>query len=75
MLGDADRNLLREGYRLSAVGIEIALCVVLGLGGGMWLDRHFGTFPWLMLLLGAAGIGAAIKVVLRLIKHTNLDEK
>jgi hypothetical protein len=75
MLDNNGREQLREGFRLSAVGIEIALCVVLGLAGGLWLDRRFDSAPALTLVLGAAGVGAAIKVVLRLIKHTNLDEK
>ncbi|MBN2360157.1 MAG: AtpZ/AtpI family protein [Deltaproteobacteria bacterium] len=75
MLDDDGRDMLREGYRISAIGLEIALCVVLGLGGGLWLDRRFGTFPLLMMLLGAAGIAASIKVVVRLIRHTDLGEK
>ena len=75
MLDNEGRKQLREGFRLSAVGLEIALCVVFGLAGGLWLDKRFDTAPLLTLLLGAAGVAAAIKVVLRLIKHTNLDEK
>jgi len=76
VLDDDGRNMLRDGFRISAIGIEIALCVVLGLGGGLWLDRRFETAPLLTLLLGAAGVAAAVKVVMRLIKQQrDLDSK
>ncbi len=53
---------------LSSVGIEMAISVVIGLFGGQWLDRKFGTEP-LFLLIGvlvccaAAGkaVWAAVK--------------
>jgi hypothetical protein len=75
MLDDDGRKMLRDGYRISAIGLEIALCVVLGLGGGFWLDRRLGSAPLWTLLLGAAGIAAAIKVIVRLIKRTDLDSR
>lgn len=75
MLNDDDRNMMREGFRLSAIGLEIALCVVLGLGGGYLLDRRLDSAPLWTLLLGAAGIAAAIKVIVRLIKRTDLDSR
>ena len=66
---------MQEGFRLSAIGLEIALCVVLGLGGGFWLDRRFDSAPLWTLVLGAAGVAAAIKVIIRLIRRTDLDSR
>ncbi len=48
--------------RLTGIGFFIVVCILLGAGGGLWLDGRFGTRPWLMvagLFLGLllAGFG------------------
>lgn len=48
-----------------AVGIEIVLAIGIGYFGGNYLDRKFGTAPWLMYLGLLAGMGAAVKVLMR----------
>jgi ATP synthase protein I len=48
-----------------AVGIEVAVAIALGYLGGHWLDGKFRTGPWLALVGFAAGIGAAIKALVR----------
>jgi ATP synthase protein I len=48
-----------------AVGIEVAVAIAIGYFGGQWLDRKFGTAPWLTIIGFAAGIGAAIKALVR----------
>ena len=57
----------------STLGIEIALSIGIGLYAGYWLDKKYGTEPWLMLLFFFFGIGAAIKAVIRFIKQ--VEEK
>jgi F0F1-type ATP synthase assembly protein I len=47
------------------VGIEVALSVVVGLAGGAWLDRRFGTEPWLTVLGVAYGVAAAARALYR----------
>lgn len=47
------------------MGIEIFLSLVIGVGGGMWLDRHLHLSPWLTLLGAFAGVGSAIKALVR----------
>ena len=48
-----------------AVGIEVAIAIVIGYLGGHYLDHKFGTQPWLGYIGLAAGIGAAIKALVR----------
>jgi ATP synthase protein I len=48
-----------------AVGIEIAAAIAIGYLGGNYLDHKFGTHPWLSYVGLAAGIGAAIKALVR----------
>src|SRR5664279_3181506 len=49
----------------SSVGLELGIAVIVGLLGGMWLDSHFGTTPWLMLLFLVFGLVAGFRNVLR----------
>ena len=48
-----------------AIGIEIALCLVIGYFGGGWLDAKFHSTPWLKWIGFGAGIGAGIKALVR----------
>jgi F0F1-type ATP synthase assembly protein I len=54
-----------------AVGIEIVLAVLVGYLGGQWLDRRFGTGPWLKWVGLVAGVGAAIKALVRVVRQYN----
>jgi ATP synthase protein I len=54
-----------------AVGIEIVLAVLVGYLGGQWLDHRFGTGPWLKWVGLVAGVGAAIKALMRVVKQYN----
>ncbi len=49
----------------ASVGIEIALAVVIGLLFGGYVDSVFDSSPWATLFFTAAGLGAAIKAVIR----------
>jgi ATP synthase protein I len=51
-----------------AVGLEIALSIAVGYLGGQYLDRKLGTGPWLGWLGLVAGVGAAIKALIRVTK-------
>ncbi len=50
-----------------ALGIEIAVCLLIGGGGGYFLDRKLNTH-WIMYLGLFFGVGAAIKAILRVTK-------
>jgi F0F1-type ATP synthase assembly protein I len=51
--------------KLSSVGIELALSVLLGLFAGRWLDGKLGTSPWLMILLLCVGFAAGLRSLMR----------
>jgi ATP synthase protein I len=56
-----------------AVGLEIAVAIVIGYLGGTYLDRKLGTQPWLMYIGILAGIGAAIKALIRVARDYKRD--
>lgn len=57
--GSGDRSGEGSSASLYAgAGLQFALPLLAGLFGGQWLDRRFGTGPWLMLLGMLLGGGA-----------------
>ena len=50
---------LPPALRLVGIGWYVALCIVLGAGGGVWLDRRFDLSPVLTLLGLFLGLGLA----------------
>jgi ATP synthase protein I len=58
----------KEALHASSMGIEIALSTGLGMFFGWWLDKKFDTAPWLFIVFFMAGIGSAIKALMRMIK-------
>lgn len=55
------------------LGIEIVLSVAVGLLGGSWLDKRFGSSPWFTLIGLAYGLAAAGRAIYRALKQANAD--
>ncbi|MCL1807875.1 MAG: AtpZ/AtpI family protein [Oscillospiraceae bacterium] len=45
------------------IGINITVCVGMGLFFGRWLDGLLNTRPWLLILFSFVGAGAAFKSI------------
>ena len=63
--GLADSRGLARVWRLSSVGIEMGVAVVIGWAIGFWLDRRFDTGPWLMVIFLLFGVAAGFKGMIR----------
>jgi len=50
---------LPPALRLVGIGWYVALCIVLGTGGGVWLDHRFDLDPVLTLVGLFLGLGLA----------------
>ena len=59
------KKLWRIAGTTGAVGIEVAVAIAIGYLGGHWLDGKLRTGPWLTIVGFAAGVGAAIKALVR----------
>ncbi len=55
------------------LGIEIVLSIAAGLLGGSWLDKKFGTEPWLTGIGLAYGIAAASRAIYRALKDSRRE--
>ena len=60
--------MMRTAGATGAVGIEVLLALGVGFYGGKYLDERFHTDPWLQWTLSIAGIGAAIKALVRTVR-------
>jgi F0F1-type ATP synthase assembly protein I len=54
-----------DAAKMSSVGIEMAVCTVIGWGLGHWLDGLFGTRPALTIVLFLCGVAAGFKAMIR----------
>lgn len=55
------------------VGLEFALSVLVGLFGGQWLDKKWGTTPWLALAGAGFGLAAGIRSLMRALKASQAE--
>lgn len=62
-----DTSRLGLALRLLGLGWYIALCIVLGVGGGVWLDRQLDMLPLFTLLGTFLGSGLAFYGVYKMV--------
>ena len=60
MDNDTKKMIRTLGY-VSSVGLSMGIAIALGAGIGYWLDKKFGTSPWLLLVFIGFGIVAAFR--------------
>jgi ATP synthase protein I len=67
------KKMWRLAGNTGAVGIEVAVAIAIGYFAGNYLDRKLGTQPWIMYAGILAGIGAAIKALVRVTRAYRRD--
>jgi|TARA_Y100001933_G_C18580975_1_gene389753 F0F1-type ATP synthase assembly protein I len=65
MLGAGDKEQMRQLGKYGAVGIEMGLAVLIGLLLGQYIDNKFDCAPYGENIGLFAGIGAAVKALIR----------
>jgi F0F1-type ATP synthase assembly protein I len=63
-------STLRTLGQLSTVGMSFVLALVMGFGGGYWLDTWLGTSPWLSFIGFFVGLAAGVLNVYRVMQAT-----
>ena len=59
------RELFRDLGRYSALGLEMAIAVILGLAIGYYLDKWLGTGPWMTVVWLGIGFAAGVRSLYR----------
>jgi len=63
-----EKPLLRQLFEASTIGIHLVLTTFVGFGIGYFLDKLFGTSPWLTVIFLIFGIIAGFRELLRIAK-------
>lgn len=61
-----DKPVFRQLFTVGALGIQFALSIFVGFAIGYYLDKFFGTFPWLTIIFLIIGIVAAFLELFRM---------
>ncbi|MBP9084676.1 MAG: AtpZ/AtpI family protein [Kofleriaceae bacterium] len=56
---------------MSSVGLEMGLCVIIGMFFGRWLDGKLGTDPAFMIVFLIFGFAAGMKGVMRAVRSAD----
>jgi ATP synthase protein I len=67
-MASLSRDNIRLIGQLSTVGLSFVFALVIGFGGGYYLDRWLGTSPWLTFLGFFVGLAAGIVNVYRVLQ-------
>jgi ATP synthase protein I len=67
------KAFFRELGKYGALGLEMALSVVIGLGIGYYLDKWLDTAPWLMILWIGFGFAAGVRSLYRAAVRSGKD--
>ena len=67
------RALFRELGKYSALGLELAIAVVLGLAIGYYLDKWLGTGPWMTVVWIGIGFAAVVRSLYRAAVRSGKD--
>ncbi|MFC4766507.1 AtpZ/AtpI family protein [Effusibacillus consociatus] len=65
---DKNENPYRAIGLVSAIGTDLALCVLGGVYLGKWIDGEFGTTPIFLMIGLLVGLGVGIYSMMLLIK-------
>jgi ATP synthase protein I len=74
-LSQDKREVVKSLLSYSSLGIEMGLCVAIGIGIGYYLDRYFETSPYLTIIFMIFGIIAAMKTIYQLMKKLEKENE
>ncbi len=72
---NGQNNVTRTLLGYSSLGIEMGLCVVIGLLIGHYLDKYFTTYPYLTVIFMIFGIIAAFRAVYSAYKRLKREDE
>lgn len=74
-LSEDKREVVKSLISYSSLGLEMGLCVAIGIAIGYFLDRYFMTSPYLTIIFMIFGVIAAMKTIYRLMKKVQRENE
>lgn len=70
----AEKFSFKPIARASIVGINIVVATFVGLAIGYFLDRFFGTRPWLTLIFFIIGVATGFRDLFKIARNIDKDD-
>ena len=64
-----NRRFLAQLFLISQLGIRIAVCIIIGVFTGNYLDAVFNSQPWLLLIFSFLAVLAAFQLIFSFAKE------
>ena len=74
-LPEDKREVVKSLISYSSLGLEMGLCVAIGIAIGYFLDRYFMTSPYLTIIFMIFGVIAAMKTIYQLMKKLEKENE
>jgi len=74
-LSEDKREVVKSLISYSSLGLEMGLCVAIGIAIGYFLDRYFMTSPYLTIIFMIFGVIAAMKTIYKLMKKLEKENE
>lgn len=74
-LSEDKREVVKSLISYSSLGLEMGLCVAIGIGIGYFLDKYFQTSPYLTIIFMIFGVIAAMKTIFQLMKKIERENE
>jgi ATP synthase protein I len=74
-MSEDKREVVRSLLSYSSLGLEMGLCVAIGIAMGYFLDKFFHTSPYLTIIFMIFGVLAAMKTIFQLMKKLNKENE
>ncbi len=74
-LPDSKKELYKSLLSYSSLGLEMGLCVAIGIGIGYFLDGYFETKPYLTIIFMIFGVIAAFKTIYTLLRKIEKENE
>ncbi len=69
------KQLIKQLFYLSSVGLSMVLAIFIGLAIGVFLDNRLNTHPWLTMIFLGLGIVAGFRNIFWFIRHYGFSDK
>lgn len=74
-ISEDKREVIKSLISYSSLGLEMGLCVAIGIAIGYFLDRYFLTSPYLTIIFMIFGVIAAMKTIYQLMKKLEKENE
>ena len=75
MVKEENKELIKQVFYVSSIGISMVLAILIGLAVGIFLDRHFNTEPYLTFIFLLFGIIAGFRNIFYICKKYGIGEE